>query len=219
MNTIVPPYIAFPPRQKLTIYFLTVIRFEIRSLWQCSIITFVVVGLTFFPRTSLDAKDPVQSVTKDYYNAYTHRQQLASLHILEWKKLWDARIEFQGNLPLAQVYDNFCAFILENNFFSYPLFLTYCIKVVNSSLYYILSSAREDWPWSLSPGSLSSNGYKYCFSSKHFFMALGKYLVKWLMLLVDMYFGIQRHGCIRVWLLYEIVSTLSDEPLPQNKEN
>jgi trehalose/maltose hydrolase-like predicted phosphorylase len=109
MNTIVPPYVAIPPRQKMTIYFLTVVR------------------------TSLDSKDPAQNATRDYYNAYSMRQQLAALHISEWQKLWDARIELQGNLRLAQV--------------------------VNSSLYYILSSAREDWPWSLSPGSLSSNGY------------------------------------------------------------
>jgi hypothetical protein len=32
-------------------------------------------------------------------------------------------------------------------------------QVVNSGWYYIVSSIRADWPWSLSPGSLASNGY------------------------------------------------------------
>jgi trehalose/maltose hydrolase-like predicted phosphorylase len=32
-------------------------------------------------------------------------------------------------------------------------------QVINASLYYILSSAREDYPWGLSPGGLASQGY------------------------------------------------------------
>jgi trehalose/maltose hydrolase-like predicted phosphorylase len=32
-------------------------------------------------------------------------------------------------------------------------------QAVNSSLYYIITSIRDDWPWSLSPGGLASNSY------------------------------------------------------------
>jgi hypothetical protein len=61
------------------------------------------VVFRFISSTSLDSQDPVSSVTKDYEMAFLHRQQLSTLHALEWQKLWDSRIEFQGNLSLAQV--------------------------------------------------------------------------------------------------------------------
>jgi trehalose/maltose hydrolase-like predicted phosphorylase len=60
---------------------------------------------------------------------------LMQLHISTWKNdFWNqGRIEIHGNLPLAQI--------------------------VNSSIYWILLSTREDWPFGLSPGSLASNAY------------------------------------------------------------
>lgn len=65
------------------------------------------------------------------------RENLYESHIQAWKSIWDqAGIEIQGTpdiLPLQQT--------------------------TNTSLYWILSSIRDDWPWSLSPGSLASNGY------------------------------------------------------------
>jgi trehalose/maltose hydrolase-like predicted phosphorylase len=61
---------------------------------------------------------------------------LLDLHIEEWNRVWKSGIEVQsinGNLNLS--------------------------RAINSSLYYILSSVRDDWPYSLSPGGLSSNDY------------------------------------------------------------
>jgi len=58
---------------------------------------------------------------------------LLNQHIAAWNGIWASGIEVGGKLGLAQV--------------------------INSSIYYILSSVREDWPRSLSPGGLASNGY------------------------------------------------------------
>lgn len=58
---------------------------------------------------------------------------LLDQHIDAWSELWMAGMEVSGDKALS--------------------------RAINSSLYYILSSIREDWPYSLSPGSLSSNSY------------------------------------------------------------
>jgi trehalose/maltose hydrolase-like predicted phosphorylase len=50
-----------------------------------------------------------------------------------WAAREESRIEILGNLGLAQA--------------------------INASLYYLRSSIRLDWPWSLSPGGLATNGY------------------------------------------------------------
>ncbi len=59
--------------------------------------------------------------------------ELLSRHVSAWGQVWSHRIEVSGDLTLAQA--------------------------VNASAYYILSSIRADWPWSLSPGGLGSNSY------------------------------------------------------------
>ncbi|KAK2553759.1 Protein-glucosylgalactosylhydroxylysine glucosidase [Acropora cervicornis] len=57
------------------------------------------------------------------------KEQLLTEHKAAWKALWDTgRIEIEGNLKMAQA--------------------------VYSSLYYILSSTRHDWPYGLSPGGI-----------------------------------------------------------------
>jgi trehalose/maltose hydrolase-like predicted phosphorylase len=61
------------------------------------------------------------------------QQNLFEQHVQEWSRVWTSGIEVKGDLYLAQS--------------------------LNSSLYYIISSIRDDWDYSLSPGSLSSNGY------------------------------------------------------------
>eukprot|EP01116_Phalansterium_solitarium_P016178 TRINITY_DN3701_c0_g1_i1.p1 TRINITY_DN3701_c0_g1~~TRINITY_DN3701_c0_g1_i1.p1 ORF type:complete len:702 (-),score=253.28 TRINITY_DN3701_c0_g1_i1:809-2914(-) len=88
--------------------------------------------LTTF-RTSLDSQDPVSDAVADYENAAAQQTQLLDAHIAAWLQVWSARMEVTGDLALAQA--------------------------INSSLYYILSSVRPDWPYSLSPGGLASNGY------------------------------------------------------------
>ena len=78
------------------------------------------------------------------YNEYTaiHKEEqkafdyskLMKQHIDEWKVIWESGgIEIENNIELS--------------------------KVVNSSIFWILSSTRDDWPWSLSPGSLATNAY------------------------------------------------------------
>ncbi|KYQ91148.1 acid trehalase-like protein 1 [Tieghemostelium lacteum] len=84
--------------------------------------------------TSLETEQFYIETSMDIYKiSWNIQDSLEKSHRDAWKKIWDSRIEVGGNLDLAQV--------------------------VNSSLYYIVSSVRDDWPWSLSPGSLSSNGY------------------------------------------------------------
>eukprot|EP01112_Ceratiomyxa_fruticulosa_P003259 TRINITY_DN13628_c0_g1_i1.p1 TRINITY_DN13628_c0_g1~~TRINITY_DN13628_c0_g1_i1.p1 ORF type:complete len:707 (-),score=130.46 TRINITY_DN13628_c0_g1_i1:33-2153(-) len=85
-------------------------------------------------RTSLDSYDPYFDAVEDYFNIMdSSPAQLLSSHVAAWQEIWESGIEIGGNLPLAQA--------------------------VNSSLYYILSSIRNDWEYSLSPGGLASDGY------------------------------------------------------------
>ena len=58
---------------------------------------------------------------------------LMASHAAAWAALWEGGMEVGGDLGLAQA--------------------------INSSLYYILSSVRSDYHWSLSPGGLASDGY------------------------------------------------------------
>ena len=58
-----------------------------------------------------------------------------SSHEAAWKARWDqGRVEVGGNLGLAQA--------------------------INSSMYFLLSSVRVDWPQGMSPGGLASDGCK-----------------------------------------------------------
>ena len=68
-------------------------------------------------------------------------------HVNEWKGLWESGgIEIENNIQLA--------------------------RVVNSSIFWILSSVRDDWPFSLSPGSLATNAYNGLFASRFPFISL-----------------------------------------------
>jgi len=97
-------------------------------------------------RTSLDSSDIVNAACQDWKNGTELTKQrppndLFHLHVFEWLQIWRAGIEIGGRLELA--------------------------RAVNSSLYYLLSSIRpvqtnKDFPigaYSLSPGSLSTDGY------------------------------------------------------------
>jgi len=88
--------------------------------------------------TSLNSTDPTGDALR-ILKRYTDRNFAAmsglfGAHVEAWRRRWDGgRVEVDGDLALAQV--------------------------VNSSLYYIRSSIREDWPHGLSPGGLASNSY------------------------------------------------------------
>lgn len=62
------------------------------------------------------------------------RASLRASHLAAQRELWAGGIEIGGNATIA--------------------------RSVNSSLYYILSAARADWPYGLSPGGLSRNDYE-----------------------------------------------------------
>lgn len=73
------------------------------------------------------------TVTTDVLVSGNNASQLFVDHMLAISELNQGGIEIAGDLALAQA--------------------------INSSYYYILSSIRDDWDYSLSPGSLSSNAY------------------------------------------------------------
>eukprot|EP01112_Ceratiomyxa_fruticulosa_P019155 TRINITY_DN6223_c0_g1_i2.p1 TRINITY_DN6223_c0_g1~~TRINITY_DN6223_c0_g1_i2.p1 ORF type:complete len:666 (-),score=109.08 TRINITY_DN6223_c0_g1_i2:5-2002(-) len=93
--------------------------------------------LTFYTviRTSLDSNNPLNDALNTFLQIKSKYNvtDLKNLHIAAWQEIWSSGIEVGGNLNLAQS--------------------------INSSLYYLLSSIREDAPYSLSPCSLSSNSY------------------------------------------------------------
>eukprot|EP01104_Vermistella_antarctica_P000973 TRINITY_DN11045_c0_g1_i1.p1 TRINITY_DN11045_c0_g1~~TRINITY_DN11045_c0_g1_i1.p1 ORF type:complete len:757 (+),score=166.06 TRINITY_DN11045_c0_g1_i1:169-2439(+) len=80
-----------------------------------------------------DSEDPTPAAIWGQQIAYKARTDLLTMHIAAWQEVWSSRVEIGGNLHLAQA--------------------------VNASYYYMLASVRDDWPWSLSPGGLASNGY------------------------------------------------------------
>lgn len=95
-------------------------------------------------RTSLDvnsstALDIAQEALKDYKIGMKLAQssKLLEEHVAGWKTLWQSGIEISGRPDVA--------------------------FAVNMSLYSILSSVREDWPYGLAPGGLTNsyNGHSF----------------------------------------------------------
>lgn len=85
-------------------------------------------------RTSLESTDPVAAALADYARGIqASPADLLKEHTEAWAMLWESGFEVKGRHDVA--------------------------ATVNSSLYYLLSSVREDRPNSLSPGGLASNGY------------------------------------------------------------
>jgi hypothetical protein len=84
--------------------------------------------------TSLDSANPVAAAVAEYNDAKSiTATKLYEEHAAAWALLWESGFEVTGRPDVA--------------------------AVVNSSLYYIMSSVREDTVHSLSPGGLASNGY------------------------------------------------------------
>ena len=82
--------------------------------------------------TSLESTDPVRSATAAYRTAFPQASSLFASHAAAWSELWRSGLEVEGGREDVA-------------------------RAVNSSLYYILSSIREDTPYSLSPGGLASD--------------------------------------------------------------
>jgi hypothetical protein len=85
-------------------------------------------------RTSLESEDPEGDALADWRAADTAGPAvLSTTHREAWAELWESGLEVTGRADVS--------------------------RAVNSSLYYMLSSVREDAVHSLSPGGLASNGY------------------------------------------------------------
>lgn len=90
--------------------------------------------------SSQSGYDMILKETKARYDAamkLTSTGQLHSTHISEWAKLWTSGIEIQARSDVA--------------------------VATNTSLYYILSSVRDDWAYGLAPGGLTNsyNGHSF----------------------------------------------------------
>jgi hypothetical protein len=164
MNTIVPLYVAFPPRQKMTVYFLTVIRFNFWSPWECSTMTVIVIELiiyfAFFQNESRLERSS-SKCDKRLLQCLRSSATTCQSSYSGMEKTLGCQNRISRQSSSGSSIFQFLDIFLRKWFFLLFHCSNCCMKVVNSSLYYILSSVREDWPWSLSPGSLSSNGYKY----------------------------------------------------------
>jgi trehalose/maltose hydrolase-like predicted phosphorylase len=76
----------------------------------------------------------IQSARSIHQAATASQSSLLESHTAAWVKRWDrGRVEVEGDLPLAQS--------------------------VNASLYFLLSSMREDWKYGISPGGLAHPDY------------------------------------------------------------
>jgi hypothetical protein len=80
-------------------------------------------------RSSIDSSNQLQDALSDFQAATSAPSKLLPLHTAAWAELWKGRVEIIGNPSLA-------------------------LKV-NSSLYVLYSSIREDLPWAPSPGGLT----------------------------------------------------------------
>eukprot|EP01120_Amphizonella_sp_Union-15-10_P002412 TRINITY_DN1261_c0_g1_i2.p1 TRINITY_DN1261_c0_g1~~TRINITY_DN1261_c0_g1_i2.p1 ORF type:complete len:703 (-),score=111.97 TRINITY_DN1261_c0_g1_i2:9-2117(-) len=93
--------------------------------------------LTFFQilTSSLDSSNPLFDAVQ-YYDRFSkiNNLELFNSHSVAWGTIWESGIEISGNLTIA--------------------------AAVNSSLYSILSSLRDDWDYSISPGGIANNAYR-----------------------------------------------------------
>jgi trehalose/maltose hydrolase-like predicted phosphorylase len=89
-------------------------------------------------RTSLDSTDALNDVIADFGTAKsTPSKLLMHSHMSGWQELWSTGIEIDGRPDVA--------------------------VAVNASMYAILSSIRDDWPYGLAPGGLTNyyNGHSF----------------------------------------------------------
>jgi trehalose/maltose hydrolase-like predicted phosphorylase len=82
--------------------------------------------------SDLEPGSDIETANK-LWHALDKQQNLIDQHVQEWNRVWTSGVEVKGDMYLA--------------------------RSLNSSLYYLISSIRDDWDYSLSPGSLASNSY------------------------------------------------------------
>jgi len=89
-----------------------------------------------------EAKSPWKIAAKDYNDlvASMNSSVIARTHQDAWLQLWSTRIELQGNTG-----DDVARAVAS---------------AVNSSMYYLLSAARNDWPFATSPGGIANRAYQ-----------------------------------------------------------
>lgn len=99
--------------------------------------------------TTLESSNPLTQILEDTQKSYAYYKALSTYTTTMYKDipfdnlLLDQHIQYWNALNMAGIE-------VQGSTVS---------RAINASLYYIKSSVREDWPYSLSPGSLSSNSY------------------------------------------------------------
>ena len=83
--------------------------------------------------SSLESSQPVDTATRALSEGTAAgAERLLAEHVQAWSVLWESGAEVEGDEGLA--------------------------RAINGSLYFILSSIRDDWEYGLSPGGLASGG-------------------------------------------------------------
>ena len=95
-------------------------------------------------KTSISAEsggDAAQPLAAAKQALQTYSQQssadMQALHVASWNALHSSKIELAGDGDTGKA----------------------VATAVNSSMFYLLSAARVDWPFSTSPGGLANNAY------------------------------------------------------------
>ncbi|CAF1535077.1 unnamed protein product, partial [Adineta steineri] len=120
--------------------------------------------------SSIDfGSDPIDQMTvtleaiNRFDEAITKRNILFQEHIQAWKKLWKSGIDIE---PLEDHPFVLPKIIMDTdkNHENDTVITTFSRSLdiaqhINSSMYYLLSSSRDDWPYGISPGGLASQSY------------------------------------------------------------
>jgi len=94
---------------------------------------FITAILTNLECIGCDLRRMVNETVSLYLDGVGMQEKLLKTHKQAWLELWKSRFEIGGNMELE--------------------------KAIRSSLYYILSSIREDWFYPPSPGGLATDAY------------------------------------------------------------
>ncbi|CAF3616798.1 unnamed protein product [Adineta steineri] len=113
--------------------------------------------------------DPIDQMTvtleaiNRFDEAITKRNVLFQEHVHAWKKLWKSGIDIE---PLEDHPFVLPKIIMDTdkNHENDTVITTFSRSLdiaqhINSSMYYLLSSSRDDWPYGISPGGLASQSY------------------------------------------------------------
>ena len=102
--------------------------------------TFLAVLHTSIAAEGSIAHQPLDAARRDLGNFSQHEATLMQSHLRAWDFLRVSRVELSGSGAVSSA----------------------IATAVNSSMFYLLSAAREDWPYSTSPGGIANNAYLGC---------------------------------------------------------